>query len=76
MELTVRLFASLKAKHGDCAVLELPETARISDLRKALEERGVWVSGARVAVNHSFASDYDTVEAQDEVAVIPPVSGG
>lgn len=72
----MRLFAQLKADHGGWQVIEVPDTARVSDVRAALEKRGIWVSGSRIAVNHSFADENDTVGMADEVAVIPPVSGG
>jgi molybdopterin synthase sulfur carrier subunit len=30
----------------------------------------------RIAVNQAFASEQDVISAQDEIAIIPPVSGG
>lgn len=30
----------------------------------------------RIAVNQSFAQEQDPISSQDEIAIIPPVSGG
>lgn len=76
MELTVRLFAGLKARYGACVLLELPDSASVASVRAALEEKGIWTPGSRIAVNQTFANLDDTVDRSDEVAVIPPVSGG
>ncbi len=29
-----------------------------------------------VAVNHKYAKDFDVIDTKDEIALIPPVSGG
>lgn len=76
MTIRVLLFASLRAKHGDCVSVEVPPPATVGALKNLLRAQGLWVDGARVAVNQAFATDEHTVEQQDEVAVIPPVSGG
>lgn len=72
----MRLFAGLRARHGACVLLELPNSASVAAIRAALEEKGYWTPGSRIAVNHTFANLDDTVDPGDEVAVIPPVSGG
>jgi molybdopterin converting factor small subunit len=72
----VRLFAGLKSQHGTCILLEVPDPVCVGGVRDALEARGIWASGARIALNHAFANLDDTVNPGDEVAVIPPVSGG
>ncbi len=59
--------------------MELAEGARVKDLLKDLEVRGggaqVWGSIA-VAVNQEYAQVEDVLRDGDEVALLPPVSGG
>jgi molybdopterin converting factor small subunit len=73
---TVKLFASLRSRFGQEVLLDLETPCEVSDLIALLQSNGYWTSGARVALNLAFASPCDTVRAGDEVAVIPPVSGG
>ncbi|GIV01938.1 MAG: hypothetical protein KatS3mg015_0768 [Fimbriimonadales bacterium] len=76
MTIPVLLFASLRARYGEEVCVELALPATVKDLERTLREKGVWVEGARVAVNQRFASAEDSINLGDEVAVIPPVSGG
>jgi MoaE-MoaD fusion protein len=76
MHVRVRLFAVLRERAGtDEIELELPEGARVSD---ALEQVKSLTSDLRVvmAVNHDYAAPSDILHPGDEVALIPPVSGG
>jgi molybdopterin synthase catalytic subunit len=68
VEVTVRLFAS-------SVTLELPEGARVRD---ALESLSGLAEGVPLvmAVNREYASADDVLDAGDELALIPPVSGG
>jgi molybdopterin synthase catalytic subunit/molybdopterin converting factor small subunit len=73
MRLTVRLFAGLKQRAGAPTVdLELPEPATVADVRAAFGAELPYI----VAVNRVYADDAAAVGAADEVALIPPVSGG
>lgn len=60
--------------------LELAEGATVADLRGVLAGQYEGLRGAlksiRFAVNETFASDETVLHAGDEVALIPPVSGG
>ena len=81
MTIRVNLFAAMRDLAGsDSATLELLPGATVADLRRTLAERFPKVAGllarSAVAVNHDFAEDSQRLEASDEVAVIPPVSGG
>jgi molybdopterin synthase catalytic subunit len=76
----VRLFAGLRERAGSERIeVELPEGARVADLLAAL---GATPVGALrpgqcvVAVNREYARPDAPVGADDEVALIPPVSGG
>ena len=56
-------------------VIELPDGARVRD---ALDALGDFAGGLPLvmAVNREYASDDHVLAAGDEVALIPPVSGG
>lgn len=81
MTLTVLLFAKLRDAAGaDSVSVELPARASVADLRRRLAESYPAVAGllerSAVAVNHDFADADRRLAAGDEVAIIPPVSGG
>ena len=51
----------------------------VGDLRAALRERFPELGELRsllIAVNNDYADDEVTISAADEIALIPPVSGG
>src|SRR5437763_10337793 len=76
MEVRVRLFAALRERVGaDQLVLELPEGALVGD---ALDRLGGVTAGvpAVMAVNREYAGHEQELHEGDEVALIPPVSGG
>lgn len=76
----VLLFAGLAEAVGR-PLLDLPDRdapatvgALESRLREAHPELAAW--SFRVAVNQSYATPGDPVAPGDEIALIPPVSGG
>jgi MoaE-MoaD fusion protein len=76
MEVTVRLFAMLRERAGAGEVtVELPEGARVADALAAL---GGLADGLPLvmAVNREYASEDASLDPGDELALIPPVSGG
>jgi molybdopterin converting factor subunit 1 len=76
MEVTVLLFAMLRERAGARQLtIELPDGARVSD---ALTELGDLASGLPLvmAVNREYAAEDQVLDAGDELALIPPVSGG
>jgi molybdopterin synthase catalytic subunit len=76
MHVTVRLFAVLRERAGTGSVeLELPEGARVGD---ALVELGGLAEGLPLvmAVNREYAPEDQVLAPGDELALIPPVSGG
>jgi len=80
IEITVRMFA-FQAEHagGGRRKLTLPQGATVGDAVAQLraELPGLpWAAGTLVAVNQGYASLAETLHAGDELAVIPPVSGG
>ena len=76
MQVRVRLFAGLRERAGaDELELELPEGALVGD---ALERMRALTEGVPVvmAVNREYADPESPLHGGDEVALIPPVSGG
>ena len=80
MRLTVRLFAGLRERAGAPTLdLEVPEPGTVADLLCALDATplvGLPERSFIVAVNREYAGPEVAVGADDEVALIPPVSGG
>lgn len=76
MKLTIKLFASLRAKHGPSVQIILEPPATVDDLQRELRAQGYWTQGSRVAVNLKFALPDEPLHPSDEIAVIPPASGG
>ena len=76
MQIRVRLFAALRERAGtDEVELELPEGATVSDALARLGHVTDGV-GAVMAVNREYADPASRLQDGDEVALIPPVSGG
>jgi molybdopterin synthase catalytic subunit len=80
MLVSVRLFAGLRERAGtDRVELELPDGARVADVLAAMAATPVGELRPRecvVAVNREYAAADAPVQAGDEVALVPPVSGG
>jgi molybdopterin synthase catalytic subunit len=76
VQVSVRLFAGLRERAGTGARrLELPNGATVADVWGALE-LGEEPPGLLYAVNKRYADTGTTLGDGDEVALIPPVSGG
>jgi molybdopterin synthase catalytic subunit/molybdopterin converting factor small subunit len=76
VRVTVRLFAGLRERAGfGERALELADGARLSDVWPALE-LGEEPAGLLFAVNRAYAPTGQALADGDEVALIPPVSGG
>ena len=76
MQVRVALFAGLRERAGAAELaLDLPDGASVGD---ALARLSALTDGVSVvlAVNREYAHDGDILQAGDEVALIPPVSGG
>ncbi len=74
MQVTVRLFAGLRERAG-FAERELDGVERVRDVWPALG-LGDEPAGLLYAVNHEYADPDRELADGDEVALIPPVSGG
>jgi molybdopterin synthase catalytic subunit len=76
MTVRVRLFAALRERAGSGELeLELPDDAVVGDVWPALR-LGEEPPGLLFARNRAYAERTQSLEDGDEVAVIPPVSGG
>jgi MoaE-MoaD fusion protein len=76
MQVSIRLFAGLRERAGTGArTLELTDGATLGDVWPALD-LGAEPSGLLYAVNKRYAEPKTTLAEGDEVALIPPVSGG
>ena len=76
MVVQVRLFAMLRERAGrDVLELELPDGARVSDALAAVDDLAGGLSLV-LAVNREYAPPEQRLAPGDELALIPPVSGG
>lgn len=81
MQVKVRCFAWAREVTGEDEVeLEIPEGATVTDLRAALGEKyppfAKRMESIAVSVNQEFAGERQGISAGDELALIPPISGG
>ncbi|MBS1893299.1 MAG: molybdenum cofactor biosynthesis protein MoaE [Actinobacteria bacterium] len=82
MTVTVRLFAILRERAGrDSVEIELPEGATVGDAFARLADAPglcelVEHLPVRMAVNREYAGEGTRIAAGDELALIPPISGG
>ena len=77
----VLLFAAARERlQRDAVEIALPPTATVGLLRSrlaaAFPEIAPLLARSAIAVNREFAEDSLTLCESDEIAVIPPVSGG
>ena len=80
MQVTVKLFAMLKEGLGESVVLDVPEPATVRALLQRFSQVhprfAPAVASLRVAVDHAYAQGDEVIRPGQEVAIIPPVSGG
>ncbi|HEY2785703.1 MAG TPA: molybdopterin converting factor subunit 1 [Fimbriiglobus sp.] len=81
MTVTVHLFAAARDLAGTSTVsVDLPTGATVAELRRVLADQvpslTTLLARSSVAVNLEFAEDSHPITVEDEIAVIPPVSGG
>ena len=81
MTATVHLFAAARDFAGTETVqLELGSRATVLELRTAMSlafpAMMELIARSAIAVNHDYAEDGFTISEGDELALIPPVSGG
>jgi molybdopterin synthase catalytic subunit/molybdopterin converting factor small subunit len=76
VRVSIRLFAGLRERAGrDELELELPDGARVADALAQVQHLAPGVSLV-LAVNREYADGDVVLQPGDELAVVPPVSGG
>jgi molybdopterin synthase catalytic subunit len=76
MVVTIRLFAMLRDRAGAGEIeLDLPEGARVRDALARLDDLAGGLPLV-MAINRDYADADSELRAGDELALIPPVSGG
>ncbi len=81
IKVRVLMFAVARQIAGrEVLAVELPESARVADLRSALAREApgleAWLPSMLFAVGQEYVEDEVMLHADDEIACIPPVSGG
>lgn len=81
MRVRVRLFASLREAAGtELVELDLPDGSTAEEAWRRLAEAHPSLAGRRrsltVAVNRRYTRFEEPLAPEDEVAFVPPVSGG
>ena len=81
MIVTVRLFARAKDLAGREALqVELPDGATVAHLREAVgrafPKLTQLLEHSAIAVANDFATDATALRPNQEIAILPPVSGG
>lgn len=80
MKVNVLAFGIAKDIFGSSSIdVEVSEDATVGTLRTELEEqypRLKKLSSFMIAVNNEYADTLHTLQQRDEIAIIPPVSGG
>jgi sulfur-carrier protein len=64
---------------GKVLEMELPEGVTVSDLKRELFQKYPSFTGLKslyIALNNEYADDRSVLKTGDEIALIPPVSGG
>jgi molybdopterin converting factor subunit 1 len=80
MKVRVLAFGIAKDILGDLLVdVDLPDQVTTGNLKQVLELRYPrlrQLASYMVAVNNEYSSDHNMITERDEIAIIPPVSGG
>lgn len=80
MDVNILLFGITKDLVGKQKLrMQLPETTVVADFKKLLSEKYpelIELNSLAIAVNSEYATDDIVLQPNDEIALIPPVSGG
>ncbi len=80
MDVNILLFGITKDLIGRQKLLmQLPEATTVAAFKKLLSEKYpelIELNSLAIAVNSEYATDDNVIQANDEIALIPPVSGG
>ncbi len=80
MEVNVLLFGIAKDLVGKQKLnMQIPASTTVSDFKQIMHEQYpelIELDSIAIAVNSEYASDQIVIRDHDEIALIPPVSGG
>ncbi len=80
MQVSVFVFAGLKAFFEPCFELQLPDNAPVTEMIGALRRQNSGsmelLSRSRVAVDEEFVSNDYKLSDNDRIYILPPSSGG
>lgn len=81
LKITVILFAAYRDRVGQRSVeIELPRRSKVGDMAREMAKRYPNLTSDHstivVAVNEEYSDHHEWLRDGDEVALIPPVSGG
>lgn len=80
MKVNILAFGIVKEIFGNSAIeVDINTVATVEQLKVQLEEkypRLKQLASYMVAVNNEYAQQEQLIEIKDEIAIIPPVSGG
>lgn len=80
MKVNILAFGIAKEIVGSSSIeIELNEGGDVKNLKELLEEkfpRFRQLASFMIAVNDSYANEKNPIKSGDEIAIIPPVSGG
>jgi|TARA_B110000046_G_scaffold69419_1_gene77468 molybdopterin synthase sulfur carrier subunit len=77
--INIKCFGIAKEIVGNDVAFIDSSTISVAELRQRMNEQYkafTQIKGYMVAVNQEYAIDSQIINADDEVAIIPPVSGG
>jgi len=74
MKWRVLLFAHVKERFGPS--IEIEAEPNVASILRALSAAGVRVDSCRLAADDEFLNADDVISPEQELALIPPVSGG
>lgn len=80
MQVSVLFFGITKELIGKRQItMDLPDIITVAEFKRILQEKYpelTDLSSLAIAINSSYAFERDLINASDEIALIPPVSGG
>ena len=81
MKFNVRLFAAFRERAGTGSIsVELPDGSTVGDLMREIAvvtpALAPMMTSGRPVVNQEFAPETQILKPTDELALLPPVSGG
>ena len=80
MNVSILAFGIVRDIFGSSSVnMEVRDACQVAELRNSLEEKFPQLkqlSSFMIAVNNRYAALDEKISTKDEIAIIPPVSGG